>query len=97
MKFDKIAPGMVLYDVHSHKMGNTALGTIGVWKVVITEVDTERRRAMASWNGNKPQIYYEREIERLKAKAPVLIRTAFGRMRRATREELKAMKESANG
>jgi hypothetical protein len=95
MKFEKLQPGMVLYDVHSHKMGNTTMTSIGVWTVRVISVDHEKRKAICSWNGNPPMTYYERGIAKLKEKEPVLIREGFGRYRRATREEIKAMKEHA--
>lgn len=94
MKFDKLETGMVLYDVHSHKMGNTTMSTLGCWRVLVIQLDKERRRALCSWNGNKPSWYTEKGIEKLKAKEPILISSGFGMRRRATREEIKAMKAS---
>lgn len=95
MKFEKIQPGMVLYDVHSYKMGNTTRSSVGVWEVRVISVDQETRTAMVNWNGNAPKKYREKQLSKLRDKKPVLIRGAFGNYRRATREEIKAMKEQA--
>lgn len=90
-KLEKLKPGDVLYDVHSRQMGNTTLRTIGVWQVKVIEV--HENHALVSWNTNPPQKWYRRQIEKLKTKKPVLVCTSMGAYRRATREELKAMKE----
>lgn len=92
MKFEKITPGMVLYDVHSYRMGNTTTRSLGTWTVKVLEVDAETRSARVSWNGNTPQWYSERQFASLKDKKPVLIRTTFGAYRRPTREELKEIR-----
>lgn len=65
IKFEKIKPGMMLYDRHAHKMGNTTLRTIGEWSVRILEVDATTRTAKVSWNGNPPETYRERALTRL--------------------------------
>lgn len=95
MKFDKLEVGMELYDVHSYKMGNTTVRSLGVWRVRVKEIDAEKRRALCSWNGNSPKWYWERDIAKLKATEPVLIRTPFGARRRPTREELAEIKAKA--
>jgi hypothetical protein len=84
MKFEKLQPGMVVYDVHRHKMGNTTASTVGVWRVLIVSVDS------ASWNGNPAKKFFYVDAEKWREKEPLLIRGAFGRARLATREELKA-------
>jgi hypothetical protein len=87
----KLKPSDVLYDVHSQKMGNTTMTTMGVWTVMVKEVhDTH---IVASWNGNPPRKMYEGEVGKLRVNRPVMIRSAFGRSRLATRAEIKAMKE----
>lgn len=65
IKFEKIQPGMTLYDRHSHRMGNTTMKTIGEWPVRIISVDAEKRGAMASWNGNPARWYSERDLRKL--------------------------------
>jgi hypothetical protein len=93
MKLEKLKPGMTVYDVHSYKMGNTSLRTVGVWNVCIIEVDLDRRSVLASWNGNEPKRYPENMASKWRASKPLLIDCAFGRKRMATREEIKAHKE----
>ena len=91
MKLEKLKPGMVVYDVHSHRFGNTMLRTVGVWEVRIVSVDAAARVVTASWNGNPPQIY--RRWACWRAKKPVLITTMMGGHRLATRAELKRLKK----
>ena len=90
MKFEKLEAGMVVYDVHRHKLGNTTMSTIGVWRVCIVSVDRETRRVQASWNNNPPKTFYPRDVAKWREKEPMLIRGALGSVRLATREELKA-------
>lgn len=65
VKFEKVEPGMTLYDRHRYRMGNTTLTSIGEWEVRVISVDKEARTAMCSWNGNPPRRYYARDFERL--------------------------------
>lgn len=65
IKFEKIKPGMCLYDRHKYKMGNTTLRSLGEWDVRIIEVDSAQRRALVSWNSNSPEWYHERDLTRL--------------------------------
>lgn len=98
MKFEKIKPGMTLYDVGRHKMGNTTMSTIAVWHVRVISVDADTRSAMVSWNTNPPRRMYEHSITKLREKKPLIISTwggAGGRL--ATREEIKAHKAKEAG
>lgn len=88
MKFEKIKPGMKLYEVGRTKLGNTKLSTISVWPVFIVSVDPEKRTVVARWNGNAERTYSERTYSKWKEKEPILITDGFGRKRRPTREEL---------
>lgn len=94
MKLEKLQPGMVVYDVHSYKMGNTTLSTIGTWSVHIVSIDHESRTCIASWNGNPPEKCFEHTISKWKATKPHLVRTALGAYRRPTREEIAAKREA---
>jgi hypothetical protein len=67
VKFEKIKPGMVLYDRHKYRAGNTTMRVLGEWEVRIVSVDTGARTAVASWNGNKEQEWSERRLAALKA------------------------------
>lgn len=99
MKFEKITAGMTLYDVHSHRMGNTKMKTIGVWSVNVIEVDAENRKARCSWNGNQATWLYESSLAKLKGVKPILVSTAMGGKRRPTLKErqdiMAARKEKA--
>ena len=68
IKFDKIEPGMILLDIHRESMGNTTLREWGLWKVKIISVDRGNRTAVVSWNGNAPQTWSVRQLERLHTK-----------------------------
>ncbi len=87
MKFEKIKAGDTLYDVHSYRMGNTTIRTVGVWSVRVVEVNHATRCALVSWNGNMPEMYSERTLTRLKTKEPVLERGVFGSWRIAKRSK----------
>lgn len=65
IKFEKIVPGMILFDIHSHKMGNTNLRELGKWDVKVISIDAEARTVVVSWNGNRPEVYYEHDLKRL--------------------------------
>lgn len=91
MKIDKLKSGMTVYDVHSHKMGNTTMRTMGCWSIRIIEVFPDANTVKASWNSNPAQIYREKAWSKWRLNKPVMINTGM-RQRLATREELKAMK-----
>lgn len=96
MKFEKIKAGMTLYDVHSQKMGNTTMRSVGVWFVQILSVDAEKRCATVIWNCNPPRVMSERKLSKLREKEPLLIRSSLGRSRLATRAEIAALKATAS-
>lgn len=92
MKFEKIKPGMVLYDVRRHKMGNTTASTVSVYEVKVLEIDG-RYTAKVRWNGNQASTMTASELERMRTTRPMLIETWGGMGQRlATREEIKAAK-----
>lgn len=68
IKFEKIAPGMTLLDIHSYRMGNTAMRKLGLWRVEIVSVDSQTCSAMVRWNGNPPQRWTKRQLEKLYSK-----------------------------
>jgi hypothetical protein len=66
MKFEKIQPGMVLYDRHKYRAGNTTMRLLGEWDVRIVSVDPVTRTAEAHWNGNPATHWRERDLAKLK-------------------------------
>lgn len=95
MKFEKVQPGMVLYDVHSYQMGNTTMRSMGCWAVRIISIDVEKRQALASWNGNPPRLYFERDLKRLRAVKPEMERSITGAYSIKRRAKRSATKRSA--
>lgn len=95
MKLEKLKPGMAVYEVGKMTMGNTSIKSVCVWDVYIVSVDMEKRRVHASWNGNTEKVFYERTWSKWRLKKPLLIRTAIGSYRLATREEILAANNSA--
>lgn len=68
IKFEKIQEGMTLYDVRK----NTGMtrNKWSVWHVTVVEVDTEKRKVLARWNGNKAEWMSERRITGFRGKRP---------------------------
>ncbi len=62
IKFDKIKPGMTVYDRHKERMGNTTMRSIGEWPCRVISVDAEKRTAEVSWNGNPARTWYEQDF-----------------------------------
>jgi hypothetical protein len=88
IKFEKIKAGDVLYDVHSYRMGNTTLRSLGCWEVRVISVDPQLRNAVVSWNSNRPETWSERRLKKLCAKEPVLVKNSTGQERRPPRGEV---------
>ena len=96
MKFEKLKPGMVVYDVGRQRLGNTTMYTVAVWSVKIISVDAEKRTVEASWNYNPAHTYSDRDYKKWRAVAPKLISAGpFGGKRLATKDEVKAAKRAA--
>ena len=89
MKIESLKEGMEVYDVHSHRMGNTVLRTLGCWDVRIVSIDLEDHTVMASWNGNAVRKYYQGDWSRWRLNKPNMIRNSIGQCRLETREEKK--------
>jgi hypothetical protein len=92
IKFEKIKPGMVLYDVHTYQIGNTTLRSYGEWEVQIIEVYPETRSASVSWNGNRPEVWREKQLKGLRAKPTEMVRGFLGSRRPAKKHEKKGAK-----
>ena len=68
IKFEKIKAGMMLYDA---RKSTTCVGKKwDVWPVLIYQVDDEKRRVFASWNGNAATWIYERTVTKYRVKRP---------------------------
>lgn len=94
MKFERVKEGEVYYDVQRQKMGNTTIKTVRVYPCKVESIDPEGRFVMARWNHNPAQKFYRRAVEKWRVKRPLLVKTPYGAYRLATREEIKAMKET---
>jgi hypothetical protein len=81
--FDAIKPGDVLYDVGKVRMGNTTMRSLTVWRVVVQEVDAEKRRALVSWNGNATKWWSEAKIKKLRRSPPKTRQSVTGAVVRA--------------
>ena len=95
MKFEKLKSGMKVYDVGRHKMGNTTMSTVAVWPVFVREVDVASRTVVASWNSNPEKTFYEKSVKGWREKKPMLICSAMGPCRLATREEQQTARAAA--
>lgn len=70
MKFEKIKPGMTLYDVKKSSGLNKFYAKYDYYPVIIKEIYPETRRALVSWNGNTPRIFGEFQLGKLRGKPP---------------------------
>lgn len=73
-----IKQGQELWSVIRQKMGNTTIKRGCLYRVVVTEIGPNNEWIMASWNGNPPRKYYDREVKKLKTKKPMPKTTTFG-------------------
>ncbi|MFC7775525.1 hypothetical protein ACFQW4_00435 [Pantoea sp. GCM10028869] len=89
MKISSLKPGDTAYQLYRHKMGNTTISTLSVWRVSVKEVHEEH--VIASVNGNAPRKYRERDVAKWKKKEPILIRSRMGYSRLATKAEKEAL------
>lgn len=96
-QIDALVAGQVLYDVHSYRMGNTTMRSLGVWEVEVVSV--ERREsdgfvtgATCRWNGNPPRRYARYDLRKWCVTEPQLVKGFMGATRRMTREERAAVK-----
>ncbi|OQP33883.1 hypothetical protein [Pantoea latae] len=90
MKIKSLKPGDTVYSLSRHKMGNTTINTVSMYRVSIKEVHEDH--VIASVNGNAPRKYRESEVAKWKKDEPVLIRSRMGYARLATKSEKEALK-----
>lgn len=70
IKFEKIEPGMTLWDVRRTSGLQKFNGKWSCWPVYVKEVDSEKRQVLASWNGNSARWMTERQVTKFRAKKP---------------------------
>jgi hypothetical protein len=90
MKIADIRPGMVLYDRHTYRMGNTTLRTIGEWRVTIIDAPADAtQQVTVSWNGNPPERWSWDRVKKLKTwsmddECAEVVRGMWGRVVKVT-------------
>jgi hypothetical protein len=89
VKWETVQAGDVLYDVHSYRMGNTTMRSMGCWEVRVRSIDHANGTAVVSWNGNRDETWCARQITKLRRKEPEFEETMFGgqRIKRRTKSE----------
>lgn len=75
VKFEKVQVGDVLWSKSRGRMGNTIIKETRWHSVRVIDIDSEKKTACVSWNGNPTETYYRKQVERLyrnkpKAKEP---------------------------
>ncbi len=69
MKPADIKPGMVLYDRHKYRMGNTTIRTLREWPVHILALEFSAdalTKFVVSWNGNGAERWSWERLRKLK-------------------------------
>jgi hypothetical protein len=93
VKLADIRPGMVLYDRHTHRMGNTTIRTIGEWRVTIVDVPANTSQPFTvSWNGNRAEPWSWDRVKKLKTwsmddECAEVVRGMWGRVVKVTLKE----------
>lgn len=71
IKFEKIKPGMTLYDVRrATGLVRTMGGKWSTYPVYVRSVNAKNRTVVASWNGNRDTLMFENQVTRYRAKQP---------------------------
>jgi len=70
IKFEKIKPGMTLWDVRKATIYTVRRSKWDIWPVLVKEIDIENRRVLALWNYNEPEWMRERRITKYRANRP---------------------------
>jgi hypothetical protein len=74
----KLQPDQIVWEIRRQKMGNTSVSRNAKYGIRIVSVDLEKRTVTASWNGNPPRVYRERDIAKWKVKEPQPKRMIMG-------------------
>lgn len=72
VKWETVKAGDTLYSTVRRKMGNTAMSGTFVYAVIVKEIDHAAGRAVVSWNGNRPEPWTRRRVERLRRSRPAV-------------------------
>jgi hypothetical protein len=70
VKWETVRAGDVLFDVHSYRMGNTLVRSMGCWEVRVISIDHAAGTAVVSWNGNEPESWPARRVKKLRRREP---------------------------
>lgn len=97
IKWETVKAGDRLYDVHSYRMGNTTMRSVGVWDVRIVQVSHDAGWARVSWNGNPEEVWRRGRVEKLRRKKPELERSVSGVARVKRRAPKSATPTPAEG
>ncbi len=69
--FEKIQPGMTLWDVRRTTGWEKASGNKwSIWPVHVKDINHSKRTVYASWNGNRFEWMQEQQICKYRAKRP---------------------------
>ena len=69
MTLEKLHAGLTVFKV-KRSANAFRSGKWDVWPVHIKKVDVNQRTVLASWNGNPPNIYQERDWSKWRLKEP---------------------------
>lgn len=78
MTIDKLKPGMTVYSVRTHKMGNTSISSVGAYPVQIVSIDCEKQKVRARLNYNPPADYSRKQWSKWRLKKPELVQDSLG-------------------
>ena len=70
IKFEKIQPGMTLWDVKRTSGLDRFRSKYSCWPVYVKVVDSENRRVLISWNGNQERWSPECNVTKFRSKRP---------------------------
>lgn len=74
----KLQPGQVLYQIQRQKCGNTMVSRGCLYEVRVVSIAEDGKSIMASWNGNPPRRFYQKQVASLRVKKPQPKGQVFG-------------------
>jgi hypothetical protein len=75
---NRLKPGQFVYEKRRVRAGNTMMSRDAVYRVLVKEVDLEKRRVFASWNSNPARWYDEHVWKGWRVKEPQVKRSPWG-------------------